>query len=80
MEQGSPSLRAVVANNMKTARLRAGLSQEELAEICGYHRTYISSIEREERNITLDTLQAIATALKVEPVSLLSASQVAMLP
>ena len=80
MERGSPSLRAVVANNIKTARLRAGLSQEELAGICGYHRTYISSIEREERNITLDTLQAIATALKVGPASLLSTSQVAMLP
>lgn len=52
-------------------RLRLGLSQEEFADICGYHRTYIGSIERSERNITVLTLEALASALNIEPYELL---------
>ena len=60
-------LQKIVAENVKAKRLRLGLSQEELADICGYHRTYIGSIERAERNITLSTLEAVARALDVSP-------------
>jgi len=48
-----------------------GLSQEELADICGYHRTYIGSVERSERNITLSTLDSLSNALNVSPSDLL---------
>lgn len=65
-------LQATIAANVKVRRLRLGLSQEEFADICGYHRTYIGSIERGERNITISTLEALATALKVEVVELLT--------
>lgn len=66
-------LRFIVAANVKQRRLQLGLSQEELADICGYHRTYIGSVERAERNITLSTLEALATALSVSPEDLLRA-------
>ena len=71
--QSNETLRNVVAANVKNRRLRLGLSQEELADICGYHRTYIGSVEREERNITLSTLEALAKALGVSASELLQA-------
>jgi len=43
-------------------------SQEELADLCGLHRTYIGSVERGERNITLINAEKIATALE-QPLS-----------
>jgi transcriptional regulator with XRE-family HTH domain len=48
-----------------------GVSQEELAELCDLHRTYIGSVERGERNITLKTLKQIAVALNVKAESLI---------
>ena len=52
------------------ARVRAkrgllGISQEELADRCGLHRTYIGGVERGERNPTLLTMYRIAKALGV---------------
>lgn len=58
--------------NIKRKRLERAWSQEELAERCGLHRTYIGSIERGERNITLATLERIALALEVTPQQLIS--------
>ena len=66
-------LRKIVAANVKARRLRLGLSQEELADVCGYHRTYIGSVERAERNVTLSTLAALAKALDVPVEQLLLA-------
>lgn len=57
---------------MKRLRLRRGWSQEDLADECGLHRTYIGAIERLERNITLETLEKLAVGLGVEPPDLLS--------
>lgn len=71
--QSNALLRNIVAANVKDRRLRLGLSQEELADICGYHRTYIGSVERGERNITLSTLEALAKALGVSANDLLDA-------
>lgn len=65
-------LQKTVADNVKARRLRLGLSQEELADLCGYHRTYIGSIERAERNITLSTLEAVALALDLSPKELVT--------
>lgn len=42
------------------------LSQEQLADIAGVHRTYIGMIERAEKNITLRTIAKIADALRID--------------
>ena len=62
---------AIFADNLKYYRLKASLTQEALADICGLHRTYIGAIERRERNISLRNLSIIADALNVEPFQLL---------
>lgn len=59
-------------NNVKKTRKKCGLSQEQLAEKAGLHRTYIGMIERAERNITLCNIEKIANALSVDIASLLT--------
>lgn len=57
--------------NLKKYRLDKGLSQEKFSELCGLHRTYISDIERCNRNISLENVQKIADALGVASYKLL---------
>lgn len=57
---------------MKRFRLSAGLSQEALAEKAGLHRTYVSSVERAERNISLQNIFTLAEALGVDARELLA--------
>lgn len=64
-------LQAIIGANVGRLRRAKGISQEELAGISGYHRTYVGMIERGERNITVTTLEALAGALGVEPHRLL---------
>lgn len=64
-------LNQVVAINLRQERKKIGISQEDLAERCGLHRTYIGAIERSERNITLQTLERLAESLDVSPHDLL---------
>jgi transcriptional regulator with XRE-family HTH domain len=61
----------VVAANVRTARKAAGLSQEELAFEARLDRTYISQVERKQRNLTISVLARIAKALRVTPDKLL---------
>ncbi|MDE7425769.1 MAG: helix-turn-helix domain-containing protein [Lachnospiraceae bacterium] len=56
----------VFGNNMKKYRIALGLSQEKFAEKCGLHRTYISTVERFQRNISIENVQRIADALNIE--------------
>lgn len=68
------SLLHTFATNVKKYRLQQNLSQEKLAELSGLHRTYISSVEREQKNISIDNISKIATALKIDPYLLLKTS------
>lgn len=68
------SLLHTFATNVKKYRLQQNLSQEKLAELSGLHRIYISSVEREQRNISIDNISKIATALKIDPYLLLKTS------
>lgn len=56
---------------VREERLRQRLSQEQLAEKAGVHRTYIGMIERAEKNITLENIEKIAKALGMNPAELL---------
>ena len=47
------------------------LTQQQLGELCGLHRTFIGSVERGERNISILNLRRLATILRVKPAELL---------
>lgn len=55
---------------MRELRKDLGISQEELADRCGLHRTYVGGIERGERNPSLVNIGRIADALEVQLVDL----------
>jgi transcriptional regulator with XRE-family HTH domain len=56
---------------IRERRQATGLSQEALAEKARLHRTYIGMVERAERNVSVDKLDQIATALAVRASALL---------
>lgn len=60
-----PDILKVFGNLIRQLRLEMRLSQEELAEKAGVHRTYIGMIERAEKNITLCNIEKIASALNI---------------
>lgn len=71
----SLSARARLARNLRLLRAREGLSQEALADLVDLHRTYVGSIERSERNVSLDNVEKLATALNIDICELLSESK-----
>lgn len=60
------SILEVFGQNVRRLRLEQGLSQEQLADKAGLHRTYIGMIERAEKNITLCNIEKLANALGVK--------------
>ncbi|MCF8785245.1 helix-turn-helix domain-containing protein [Rhodococcus ruber] len=64
-------LQRVVGRNLRRIRLQRGHSQETFADVLGVHRTYLGSVERGERNLTLRTVEHLADQLGVEPIGLL---------
>jgi transcriptional regulator with XRE-family HTH domain len=66
---------SVIAENVRRWRLKRSWSQEELADRCSLHRTYIGAIERGERNITVKTLFRVAEALQCNVLELLKAQR-----
>lgn len=65
------ALRQIFADNLRRARLAASLSQEELADIAGIDRTYVSALERSRYAATVDVIERLAKALRIMPSSLL---------
>ncbi len=59
------------AKRVRAERKRLKLSQEDFAEVAGFHRTYIGMIERAEKNITLANIEKLAKALRLSISSLL---------
>ncbi|HEV2747678.1 MAG TPA: helix-turn-helix transcriptional regulator [Allosphingosinicella sp.] len=60
-----------MATNLRRLRASRGLSQEALADLAELHRTFVGSVERSERNISLDNLERLAKALGVSAAELL---------
>ena len=60
----------VLMKNVRALRLARGLTQVQLAEMAGVNQATVSKAERGELNTTMETITAIANALRVEPVEL----------
>lgn len=65
-------VRKIFAQNLRLLRQQKGMSQEQLAEAASLHRTYVSSVERGARNISIDNMERLARALAVDIRDLLS--------
>ena len=65
MKNTNKNARIILAYNIKKYRDAQKLTQESLADFSGLHRTYISSVERCERNISIDAIEKIATAFGI---------------
>lgn len=65
MKNTKKKARIILSNNVKKFREKMGFTQEELAYRSGLHRTYISSVERTERNISIDAIEKIAEAFNI---------------
>jgi len=61
----SNKYREILSDNIRQYRSNLAISQEEFAELTGFHRTYIGSVERCERNVTLSTIETFARVLKI---------------
>jgi ribosome-binding protein aMBF1 (putative translation factor) len=67
------SARTRLAARLREERAARGISQEQLADLAGLHRTYVGSVERAERNVSLDNIERLAKALGVDVTKLLAA-------
>jgi transcriptional regulator with XRE-family HTH domain len=63
--------RKLFARNVRALRRAREISQEELADAAELSRTYVSSVERGERNISIDNIGKLAAALGATPMALL---------
>ena len=61
-----------LGERIRDQRLARGLTQEELGNRCGLHRTFIGSVERGRRNVSILNLRLIAKLLRVSIADLLS--------
>jgi len=69
--KANKSARARLAKHLRAERAVRGISQEALADLAGLHRTYVSSIERLERNVSIDNIELLAKALGLDITDLL---------
>ena len=69
---GIPSTRRILAKKIRLLRAARGWSQETLAELCGFFRSYIANIESGKHNVSLDNLERIAEAFEVPIAELLN--------
>ena len=67
--------RAIIGWNLRRLRVTQGLSQERLALAAGIDRAYVGRVERGSENVTITTLEAMATALSVPVADLLKAPE-----
>lgn len=66
-DNSAKAIRESFGKRLRELRQKAGLSQEELADLAGLDRSYIGGVERGERNVSLVNIHRIARALKMKP-------------
>ncbi|KTE21533.1 MULTISPECIES: helix-turn-helix transcriptional regulator [Sphingopyxis] len=71
MHKSGGNTRNILATNLRRLRSSMGMSQEALADLAHLHRTFVGSVERQERNISLDNIERLAVALGVSVSELL---------
>jgi len=64
-------LRRVFGRRVREARVRQGLTQQELARRAGMHPAYVGGVERGQRNVTLEVVERLARALGVAAAELM---------
>lgn len=64
-------LQRSVGRNLRAYREAQGLSQEAFADVLNVHRTYMGGVKRGKRNLTLKSLERIASRLGLDPMALL---------
>lgn len=75
--ESSPTLtrkctaRELLANNLRRLRAERGMTQEDLAFEANLHRTFVAHVERGVRNISIDNIEKLASALKIQSHELL---------
>lgn len=65
-------LQRLLGARLRAYRQERSLSQEAFADVLGVHRTYMGSLERGERNLSLQSVERLAERLGVEPLDLLA--------
>ena len=65
MRRKKSAIQERFGNRVRELRQAKGWSQERLADECKLHRTYIGGIERGERNVSLNNINAVAKALDI---------------
>jgi len=66
-------LQKTFGRNLRARREARGLSQEAFADLVGVHRTYMGGVERGERNLTLKSVERLASRIDADPLELLGA-------
>ncbi len=59
------SIAQIIGGRIRSYRIQQGISQEKLAELAGFHPTYIGQLERGEKNATMETMEKISIALGI---------------
>lgn len=67
----SDELKIRLAAHVKRLRVERGMTQDDLAAKSGITKSFIGRVERDQRNASLDVVDALARALGVDPLDLL---------
>lgn len=65
MQQRNSDILRRFGQRVRQLRIELGFSQEDFADECGLDRTYISGIERGQRNVSLQNIDVLANHLKI---------------